>query len=166
MKLTMHGLREGALTLAYNSYLFARAAARRMTNPTEVGVRVLVPRGDTLLLVRHRGGPRPWSLPGGSVEPRETLAQAALREVREEAGCPTELRYLHGLYHSFGEGMNNYIAVFVCAPLGPPNPPVGDLEIVDARFFPQRSLPATVDLGSLRRIAEHAEGRQGLYGAW
>jgi ADP-ribose pyrophosphatase YjhB (NUDIX family) len=160
------GLREGALTLAYNAILRVRAAARQLTRPTTVGVRVLVERGDELLLIRHRGGSHPWSLPGGGVDHRESLAEAAMREVREEAGCAAELRYLLGVYHSFGEGMNNYTAVFVCAPLGEPRAPVGDLEIVDARFFRRNDLPATTDAGSLRRIAEHAAGQRGVHGPW
>lgn len=160
------GLREGALTITYNLYLNVRAVNRRLTAPTAVGVRVLAPAGDRMLLVRHRGGQFPWSLPGGGVGRHESLADAALRELREEAGCPSEARYLHGLYHSFGEGMNNYIAIFVCAPLGEPSPPVGDLEIVDARFFPIGDLPANLDPGSRRRIAEFTRDERGLYGPW
>ena len=166
MEQTVAGLREAALTLAYNAIVVARAAVRQLTRPTTVGVRVLVERENELLLVRHRVGRHPWSLPGGGVDHRESLAEAALREVREEAGCPAELRHLLGVYHSFGEGMNNYTTVFVCAPLGEARAPVGDLEIVDARFFPRHDLPATVDDGSLRRIAEHLAGQRGLHGPW
>jgi ADP-ribose pyrophosphatase YjhB (NUDIX family) len=159
-------MREGALTIAYNAIVWARALARQAGRPTEMGVRALVPRGHELLLVRHRGGSTPWSLPGGGIYPQEPLADAARREVAEEAGCTVAVGRLLGLYHSFGEGMNNYVAVFVCAPLGAARPPVGDLEIVDARFFDRRDLPATIDPGSLRRIAEHDRGGAAIYGAW
>lgn len=160
------GLREGALTLTYNAILVGRGLVRRALRPTEIGVRVLVPRDDAILMVRHRGGRWPWSLPGGGVSPRESLADTAVREVREEAGCPTQVDYLLGLYHSFAQGMSNYIAIFVATPLADAAAPVADLEIVDARFFPRRSLPAGADPGSLRRIAEHARGERGLYGPW
>lgn len=163
---TIHGLREGALTLAYNTIIWARNLVRHATRPTEMGVRALVLHGDTVLLVRHRGGRRPWSLPGGGIDPREPLDAAAIREVREEGGCPVRIERLLGLYHAFGQGTNNYIGVFVCAPMGPAAPPQGDLEIVDARFFPIGDLPANTEAGSLRRIAEHGRGETGIYGEW
>lgn len=166
MNHVLFGLREAALTVTYNLYLTARAAGRRLTAPTAVGVRVIAPRGDEVLLVRHRGGRYPWSLPGGGVGHHESLADSALRELREEAGCDAEVAYLQGLYHSFGEGMNNFIAIFVCAPRGEARPPVADLEIVDARFFPARDLPANLDPGSRRRLEEFARGERGRYGPW
>ena len=51
-------------------------------------------RDDGKLLIGLRGKePRRlvWSLPGGHIEPGETAAAAALREVREETGISAEL---------------------------------------------------------------------------
>jgi 8-oxo-dGTP diphosphatase len=166
MNPVLFGLREGALTITYNAFLAARAAGRMLTAPVTLGVRVIAPRGDRVLLVRHRGGRYPWSLPGGGVARREPPASAALRELREEGGCPATVAHLHGVFHSFGENMTNVIATFVCDPLADARPPVADLEIVDARFFLARDLPATLDPGSRRRIAEHQRGERGLYGPW
>ena len=46
-----------------------------------------------LLLVRRAHEPAigKWSLPGGRIEPDETPAQAAAREVREETGLEVEI---------------------------------------------------------------------------
>lgn len=166
MNNTIYGLREGALTLAYNTIMVARGGFRRLRRPMQIGVRILVPRGDTVLLVRHRGGSRPWSLPGGGVERGESLDEAARREVREEACCEVGPGHLLGIYHAFYEGMTSYTAVFVCPPLGEAAAPVGDLEIVDARFFLVRDLPSNTERGSLARVAEHARGERGLATHW
>jgi 8-oxo-dGTP pyrophosphatase MutT (NUDIX family) len=46
---------------------------------------VIVVRDQRLLLVKHRrGGDEWWCLPGGGIEPGESPAAAALRELREE----------------------------------------------------------------------------------
>ncbi|MGH2451784.1 MAG: NUDIX domain-containing protein [Candidatus Limnocylindria bacterium] len=51
-------------------------------------VRVVCLRGETLLLVRHRwiDGSYFWMLPGGGIKAGESVEQAAVREVWEEAG--------------------------------------------------------------------------------
>jgi ADP-ribose pyrophosphatase YjhB (NUDIX family) len=58
-----------------------------------VGVGVVVFRGEEVLLVRRGRPPRQhqWSLPGGAQHLGETVAQAAAREVREEAGIEVDL---------------------------------------------------------------------------
>lgn len=54
---------------------------------------VAVLRGGTVLLVARGRPPLQgvFSLPGGLVEPGETLAEAALRELREEVGVEAEM---------------------------------------------------------------------------
>ena len=54
--------------------------------PLTIGVRVMMLRGDAVLLVRHTYRPN-WFFPGGLVERGESLEQAARREAREEVGA-------------------------------------------------------------------------------
>lgn len=59
----------------------------------QVGVQVLVVRGDSsLLLARRRGGfgDGQWGLPGGRLEMGETIVDAARRELSEELGLVAE----------------------------------------------------------------------------
>jgi 8-oxo-dGTP diphosphatase len=52
--------------------------------------------GARTLAVVHRPKHEDWSLPKGKLEPGESFADAALREVAEETGCRAELRDFAG----------------------------------------------------------------------
>lgn len=56
------------------------------------GILALVARGGRVLLVRRGREPNlgVWGLPGGLMEAGETIAGAALRELREETGIAAE----------------------------------------------------------------------------
>jgi 8-oxo-dGTP diphosphatase len=63
-----------------------------MTPIVGVGAIVFDDAGRALLIERGRPpGAGLWSIPGGRLEPRETLAQAVAREVREETGLIVEV---------------------------------------------------------------------------
>jgi 8-oxo-dGTP diphosphatase len=57
-----------------------------------IGVLALVPRDGHVLLARRANPPDAglWGFPGGRLEPGETLAEAASRELREETGVTAE----------------------------------------------------------------------------
>jgi ADP-ribose pyrophosphatase YjhB (NUDIX family) len=58
-----------------------------------IGVGIVVWHGERVLLVRRGKPPRlgHWSLPGGAQQVGETVAEAAWREVKEEAGLEVTL---------------------------------------------------------------------------
>ena len=67
------------------AYLAARAYWI-VFRPLTLGVRVLIVRGDEVLLIQHSYQPG-WFIPGGLVERGEALEQAAQREAHEEVGA-------------------------------------------------------------------------------
>jgi ADP-ribose pyrophosphatase YjhB (NUDIX family) len=52
---------------------------------------VVIEDGRILLLNQDTGTGRSWSLPGGKLEAGETLAEALVREMKEETGLDVEL---------------------------------------------------------------------------
>lgn len=106
-----------------------------------------------VLLVRHTYAPG-WMLPGGGVERGETLADACVRELREEAGVTAEEEpRLFGIYLNDAQFPGDHVACFVVRKFSQttftPN-----LEIAEARFFAPDSLPEGTSPGTRRRIAE------------
>jgi ADP-ribose pyrophosphatase YjhB (NUDIX family) len=61
-----------------------------------VGV-VILGLGNTILLEKRRDCGW-WGLPGGKVEPGESLVDAAVRKVVEETGLTVEITHLIGVY--------------------------------------------------------------------
>jgi ADP-ribose pyrophosphatase YjhB (NUDIX family) len=126
-----------------------------------LGTRTLVlgAGGGDVLLVRH-GYAAGWFLPGGGVERGETLAEAAIREVREEAGIEAEEEpHLHGVFLNDRQFRGDHVACFVLRRFRQGEFRTG-FEIAEARFFPLGSLPEETSPGTRRRIAEVIEGRQ------
>ncbi len=64
-----------------------------------LAVEIVVFEGDRLLLIQRRDDER-WALPGGLVEVGETPAEAAARELWEEAGVRGQINRLLGVFDS------------------------------------------------------------------
>lgn len=62
-----------------------------------LGVNVAIIQDGKVLLTRRRDF-EVWCLPGGEVDSGETLAQAAIREAREEVGLEVHLEQLVGVH--------------------------------------------------------------------
>jgi ADP-ribose pyrophosphatase YjhB (NUDIX family) len=61
-------------------------------------VSAIVPDSKGGILLIRRTDNNYWSIPGGGVEPGESVSQAAIREVKEETGIECEISGLVGIY--------------------------------------------------------------------
>ena len=59
---------------------------------------VFIEQEGQLLLVQQNYGEQYWSLPGGVMEPGESVNQTAIREVKEETGLDVQLKRVVALY--------------------------------------------------------------------
>lgn len=133
-----------------------------------VGVVIRGP-GDTILLERRRDCGW-WGLPGGKVEPGESLVDAAVREVREETGLAVEVTHLIGTYSDPGGRIVTYpdngdvvqlVDVIVGARVLS-----GSLmcsqESEEVKFFLPSQLPDEIVPPARRPIADAFEGQRGV----
>lgn len=113
-------------------------------NVTSVGG--LVVRGGDLLVVRMTYGPSKgrWMLPGGIVDPGETLDVAVAREVREETGVEARPVGIVGL-RSRVEGLDTDTYVLWLLEHVSGEPSADAHEIEEARFLPLAELPECDD---------------------
>jgi len=77
--------------------MYGRKAATPQTQ-VRVGVGVVIRDHEGRILFEKRSDSRMWAIPGGGVEPGESVKEAALREIREETGLTVEITRLVGVY--------------------------------------------------------------------
>jgi ADP-ribose pyrophosphatase YjhB (NUDIX family) len=96
-----------------------------------------VVRENRLLLVRRasRRGHGNWQVPGGFVEQDETIEQAVVREVAEEAGVEAQVQGVLGVRNRYDpENSNSLYIVLLLNPLeGEPQP--DQHEVDRAEYF-------------------------------
>ncbi|MCK5932403.1 MAG: NUDIX domain-containing protein [Fulvimarina manganoxydans] len=131
--------------------------AHLMLRPMTLGVRVAAfDESGRLFLVRHTYV-RGWHLPGGGVDPGETIEAAAHRELAEEGNLSAQapLR-LVSLHHNAAMSRRDHVAFYVCDRVSQSASKTSDREIAEAGFFPLDALPEGLTGGTKRRLDEWA----------
>jgi 8-oxo-dGTP pyrophosphatase MutT (NUDIX family) len=145
---------------------FGERIAREATVMVGASALILDQAGERVLLTRRTDNGR-WCLPGGRMDPGESLAETCVREVREETGLEVEVVRLIGLYSSpdvlvvYADGNRRQIvaAHFLVRVVG------GTLglsdETTEAGYFNQDELDALDLMEHHRpRIADSFAGRE------
>jgi 8-oxo-dGTP pyrophosphatase MutT (NUDIX family) len=127
----------------------------RMSRGLTLGVRGLViDGGRRVFLVKHTyvSG---WHLPGGGVEPGETLLEALARELKEEGNIEIlATPVLHGMFFNSRVSRRDHVALFVVEHFRQPAPPLPGREIMAHGFFALEDLPGDTTAATRARIAE------------
>jgi 8-oxo-dGTP pyrophosphatase MutT (NUDIX family) len=131
----------------------------RLRRGLTLGVRIVVHDAEgRILLVRHTYAPG-WLFPGGGVERGETAAQAARRELAEEAGIiAAGPMSLFGLYANEENFPGDHVALLVLESFEQQDRKTS-VEIAEMGFFSPQELPVGTTGGTLRRLAEIAGER-------
>lgn len=123
------------------------------------------------LLLQRRADNGYWGLPGGRMDPGESISHTAVRETREETGLLVTVRRLIGVYSdptryciaSYPDGtlVQHVNLVFECEVTG------GELalshESTDIGFFDLDALPEPLLLSHKLRIEDARMGHAGVF---
>ncbi len=98
--------------------------------------------GEGRVLLHLRADTGNWSIPGGAMEPGESIADTAVRELREETGIEVRPVRLVGVYsdprhvvaYDDGEVRQEFSVCFLCRPVGG-TVSSGSDETDDVRWF-------------------------------
>ena len=127
---------------------------------TNLAVNVAVIQDGKILLTKREDF-ETWVLPSGGVEDGESLAQAAIRETKEETGIDVELIRLVGVYSRLGSWSPGHMILFAAKPVS------GEIkcqegETIAVEWFAFDRLPSPLSLGHKRRIQDAIEGTSGV----
>lgn len=112
-----------------------------------IRVAAIVLRGDALLLARHQKEEKTyWVLPGGGVEYGESLADALVREVKEETSLEVRVGRLVMANDSIPPDCHRHIVnlYFTAELVGGVLALGSDTRLVEVRFMPLAEVPDLV----------------------
>lgn len=132
--------------------IFESEPWQRISPAVGVEAAVFNPQRELLLVQRRDNGN--WGLPGGVAEIGQTFAEAALRELWEEAGMRGTVKRLLGVMDARlwdGRAKVHYVSLIFQIECHDLTPKPG-VETADARYFGQHNLPQPLHPGHHRWV--------------
>lgn len=116
---------------------------------------------ENKILLTKREDFETWILPSGGVEEGESIAQAAIRETKEETGLDVELQKLVGIYSRMGNMSPVHAVLFIAKPIG------GEIkcqegETIAVEWFAFDKIPSPLSVGHKKRIEDAIAGISGV----
>ncbi|MGD1805096.1 NUDIX domain-containing protein [Dapis sp. BLCC M126] len=145
--------------------------AKKQADPNtrvRIGTGVIVTDHQGWILLEKRSDCSVWGLPGGRIEPGETIQKSAIREVKEETGLNVEITRLLGVY-SEAEGrivtfLDNGDVVHLVDIILEAKIISGELscsvESEELSFFKPTALPSDIVPPALAPLQDFIEGKQ------
>jgi ADP-ribose pyrophosphatase YjhB (NUDIX family) len=124
-----------------------------------VGVGGAVVHEGKILLVRRssRRGRGNWQVPGGFVEPHETIEEAVVREVAEESGVTAQVQGVLGVRNRCDPDVNNSLYIVLLLHPLDSNPHPDNHEVDRAGFFTLEEVRALEQVPAINlEIAQRA----------
>ena len=110
-----------------------------------------------VLMVKHSYGKLNWEIPGGAADANETIAETAVREVREETGLIVIAERLAGIYYCMENDSHHFVFVCSMARDGQKPASISD-ETTDCGYFSLDALPRPSSDFTVRRIQDALSG--------
>ncbi len=131
----------------------------RYNSGYNIGVGGAVVQDGRLLMVRRasRRGRGNWQVPGGFIEPDETIEEAVIREVCEESNVTAEVQGVLGLRNRYDPDVGNsmYVVMLLRPVNGEPKP--DEKEVDRAGYFTLDEIKALDQVPAINlQIAERA----------
>ena len=130
------------------------------------GVRIILVKDRSVVLVTHWYAPWTWTLPGGGVNKNETPEAAAIRETKEETGF--EVKSLAGEIGKYKGtwGRGDMVMVFYTGDFEGSLALTPNIEIMGRSWFDIDNLPEELSPANRRRIEAYRDGVRGEVGKW
>jgi 8-oxo-dGTP diphosphatase len=115
---------------------------------------------ENKILLTKREDFETWIMPSGGVEDDESIAQAAIRETKEETGLDVELTKLVGIYSRLGNMPPVHAVLFAAKPIG------GEIkcqegETIAVEWFAFDEIPSPLSFGQRKKIEDAIAGISG-----